>query len=311
MPGKRLAYGVDIGGTAVKAGLVDETWRLLWRSNIPTETAKGPKGILDEVVRLVTGAAGELGVSPPDVEGIGVGLPGLVDSENGIAGRAAHLPGWDGFPVAAYLKDALGIDARIDHDLRLVTTGEMLCGAAKGLRNFVLAAVGTGIGICIVIDGHIYRRSTGDMGHMTIDRHGRDCSCGGIGCLEGYISAPALAEEAKKAQEAGKVNEVLSPAELAARASAGETWAQEIFDRAGICLGFGMLNVVALLNPEVFIVGGGLLGAGELLLDPAIGVLQRHAAGFFPNARERVKVAQLGDDAGVIGAASLILRPEE
>jgi len=311
MPGKRLAYGVDIGGTTVKAGLVDETWRLLWRSNIPTETARGPKGILDEVVGLATGAAGELGVSPTDVEGIGVGLPGLVDSENGTAGPATHLPGWDGFPVAVYLKDGLGINSRIDHDLRLITTGEMLCGAAKGLRNFVLATVGTGIGICIVIDGHIYRRSTGDMGHMTIDRHWPDCPCGGIGCLEGYISVAALAEEAKKAQKAGKANKVLSPEELAASAQAGERWAKEIFDRAGTYLGFGMLNVVALLNPEVFIVGGGLMEAGELLLAPAIDVLERHAAGFFHNARERVRIAQLGDDAGVIGAASLILRPQE
>jgi len=300
---RRTAYGVDVGATVIKVGLVDESWRVLWRSSLPTDADRGPEAILDGVVQVLAGA----GFPTCEVRGIGLGLPGLVDSDRGTAGGATHLVGWEGFPVARYLSDKLGIDSRIDHDLRVVTRGEMLCGAARGLHNFVLAALGTGIGICIVIDGVIYRRSTGDMGHMTIDCEGRKCPCGGLGCLERYVSGPALEEEIGRAVGGGHLERTMSPAELAAKARSGETRAKAIFDRVGRYLGFGMLNVVALVNPEVFIIAGGLARAGELLLEPAIEVLERHARTFFPDARQRVKLAQLGDDAGVIGAASLIL----
>ena len=166
---RRIAYGVDLGATTINAGLVDESGRILWRSSIPTKPRRGPEAILDDVTQSMMSTKEDLNISHQQAAGVGLGMPGLVDSEKGVAGLTVHLPGWEGFQVSDYLKSTLGIEARIDHDLRAVTRGEMLFGAAKGLRNFALATVGTGIGVCIVIEGRIYRRCTCDMGHMTID----------------------------------------------------------------------------------------------------------------------------------------------
>jgi len=304
MSAAQWAFGVDVGGTNIKAGLVDDALSILWRSSIQTRSQEGPEAILDDVAGLVSTCMRDRGLSDADVAGVCLGLPGLLDCEKGVVQTLVNIPGWEGFAVCAYLREKLGMETKIDHDLRIVTRGEMLRGAGRGLRDFVLAAIGTGIGISIVIDGKIYRRSTGDLGHVTIDYEGRRCVCGGIGCLERYVSGPALDEEIKKALERGKIEHVITHKELAGRAQSGESWAKEIFDRAGRYLGFGMLNVVALLNPEVFIIGGGLAQLGNLLLKPAIRVLQRHAY-MFSNPRERVRLAQLGDDAGIIGAAAL------
>lgn len=307
---RRLAYGVDLGCTTIKVGLVDESGSVVWRSSMPTPSSQGAQGILDDVAALVTGAAHDRGVSHGQTMGIGVGLPGLVDADKGISGMMANLDGWEGFPVADYLAQSLGIEARIDHDLRVFTRGEMRCGAARGLRNFALATVGTGVGVCIVIDGKIYRRSTGDMGHTTIDYQGLPCPCGSVGCLERYVSGPVLDAMIRDGVHAGKLDAIVSANELADMARSGHAWAKEAFDRIGRCLGFGVLNVVAIVNPEVFIIGGGLARAGDLLLEPVIEVLEQHAF-MFADARNRVRLAQLGDDAGIIGAASLILAKED
>ena len=309
MSDSRIAYAVDLGGTTIKAGVVDRSWDILWRSSIPTRAGEGPEAVLDDVVQLVSGARGDVEAARGGIAGIGVGLPGLVQSEAGVTGTMVNLPGWEGFAAADYLRDRLGIEARIDHDLRVVTTGEMLCGAARGLRNFALVAVGTGIGVCIVIEGEIYRRSTGDLGHVTIDYEGRTCSCGGVGCLERYASGSAVVEEIENGLREGKIETRVSPATLAERARGGHAWAKEVFDRAGTCLGFGLVNLVALVNPEIVIIGGGLARAGEVLLEPAITVLEQHAY-MFANPRERVRPAQLGADAGIIGAASLVFGSE-
>ena len=306
MSTKHFAYGVDLGGTNMKCGLVDESLEILWRSSAPTRAQAGPEAILDEVVELVESAGGDVNISEREVVGLGVGLPGLVDSDRGTVATIPQLPGWEEFPVSKYLSDKLRMDVKIDHDLRVVTRGEMLCGAARGLRNFCLATVGTGIGVCIVVDGAIYSRSTGDMGHLTIDCNGRPCNCGGIGCLQRYVSASTFDDEIAKALDRGDVDRMISHEELTERARAGERWAKEIFDRAGRCLGFGMLNVVAIINPEKFIIGGGLVRSGDLLLEPAIEVLEKHAY-MFSNPRQRIAVTELGDDAGILGAAALLL----
>ena len=297
-----VAYGVDVGGTAIRAAVVDRAGQVRWRASIPTPRDLGPEGTLDRIAELVAGAGAERGT----VLGIGVGLPGVVDADKGLAGMAANLPGWEGFPAAAYLRDRLGMDAKIDHDLRVVTWGEMRCGAARGLQNFALVTIGTGVGVCIVTDGIIYRRSTGDLGHMTIDPNGRPCSCGSVGCLEQYVSGRALENEIEQAVRDGGLVRAVTVPELADMARAGHGLAKQVFDRAGRYLGFGLLNVAALINPEAFVIGGGLAQAGEVLLGPAIQVLEQHAF-MFPDARRRVRRAELGDDAGVIGAASLIL----
>ena len=304
------ACGVDLGGTSIKIGLVDESLQVRWRCSLPTRPQAGPEAVLNEVAEVVRAATGEMDISGEELVGIGMGLPGVVDSERGTTRTMVHLPGWEEFPISRYLSDRLGIASKIDHDLRVVTRGEMLCGAARGLRNFCLATVGTGIGVCIVIDGKIYRRSTGDMGHMTINCDGRPCTCGSVGCLETYVSGPSLDDEIAEALKHGKIERIISREELAGRAGAGERWAEEVFHRVGRYLGFGMLNVVAIINPEMFLIGGGLVRSGEMLLEPAIRVLEEHAC-MFTNPRQRVALCQLGDDAGIIGAAALLLIPEQ
>ena len=305
-PAMGVAYGVDLGGTTIRAAIVDTTWQVRWQADTATPRKQGPAATLDRVIALMHEAPGDL---TAHVCGAGVGLPGLVDPEAGLAGTAANLPGWDGFPVRAYLRERLGLPVSIDHDLRAVTRGEMRCGAARGLRDFALVAVGTGVGLCLVIDGHIYRRSTGDLGHMTIDPNGRPCPCGNVGCLERYVSGTAIENAVRAAVADGTLDRPVSPEALAAMATSGHPWARAVFDQAGRYLGFGLLNVAAIVNPEVFIIGGGLARAGELLLGPAVAVLEKHAV-MFPDARARIRTAQLGDMAGPVGAASLVMSQE-
>ena len=306
---RNCAFGVDLGGTNIKLGLVDSSFRIRWQESLPTRRDAGPEGILNEIAETLGNAWRENEIPDETLVGAGMGLAGLVDSDQGTVQMIVHLPGWEDFPVAKYLREKLGMFCEIDHDLRAIARGEMLCGAARGLRNFCLATVGTGIGICIVIDGKVYARSTGDMGHMTIDINGPKCKCGNIGCLEEYISGPTFDEKIAAACAQGKLDHMVSREELAGIAYAGEPWAKAIFEHAGRCLGFGMLNTVAILNPEKLIIGGGLTRSGDLLLEPAIQVLEKHAF-MFTNPRQRIALCQLGDDAGIIGAAALLLKPE-
>lgn len=304
-----VAFGADIGGTTIHLGLVDPSWAVRWRMSMPTRAHAEPEAVLGDVVEAVTKASDDLGLDRTAIRGIGVGLPGVVDAERGVAGKAANLPGWEGFGVTKYLADRLDIRSRLDHDVRVMTRGEMLCGAARGLRDFVLVAIGTGVGMSVVVNGEIYRRSTGDLGHMTIDHRGRRCPCGGAGCLERYVSGPALAAEVRRTRRGSAIDLPVQPEEVAEQARAGRPWAGAVFDRLGRYLGLALCNVVAMLNPEVVIIGGGLARAGRLLLDPAIDVLEERAF-MFTNPRDRIWATQLGDDAGVIGAASLILDDE-
>ncbi len=305
--------GIDLGGTNVRAGLVDEAGRVLASARRPTEAQRGP----EHVMRLLIECARE--VDPRgEARAVGVGSPGCIDVHTGRAQFATdNLPGWAGMEIKARLEEALGIPAIADNDANVIGYGEYLWGAARGHRSFVMITLGTGVGGCIFVDGRIVRGAHfagGDVGHMTIDPNGRQCNCGRQGCIEAYISARAIAERARYAARhpwgkailaaaGGSLDNVSAKAVFDA-AAAGDRWAQMLVDQVVEYTAIFLTNLFMVVDPEIMIVGGGVAHAGETLVEAINERMPVHRPLSCVPPPPVVR-AQLIDQAGVIGAAAL------
>jgi glucokinase len=291
-----LAVGIDIGGTKIAAGVVDPDGQVLTRREVPT-----PVSDRQVLVDAISGLARDLAAEHP-VQAIGVGVAGLVDREGATVRFAAHLPLRDD-PLRQEVAKAVGLPVVVDNDANAGGWAEARFGAAGGTRDAVFVAVGTGIGGAIIVDGRLQRGwqgAAGEIGHLIVERDGRPCPCGSRGCWEQYASGRALVRAAK---EAGF--DVPHGAAVTAAAAAGDERAHRVFEEIGGWIGIGIASLVAVLDPEVVVVGGGVSAAGDLLLEPA-----RASFRTYLTARERrieppVLLAALGPDAGLIGAADL------
>ena len=245
---------------------------------------------------------------------MGMGVPGLLDIEKGISLFSPNFPQWENVPIAGWFKERLGIPVFIDNDVRVNLYGECYFGAGKGKKNVVLLTLGTGLGAGVMIDGHILYGATGSMGeigHMNMYREGRPCRCKSSGCLGRYVSALGLLRTVKEKIEA-KEKTVLTDwvkdpeeitAEMVSRAfDEGDQLAREAMEETGEILGFGLVNVINLYNPECVIIGGGMSAAGERLLSKAREVVDTHALEISRKACTIV-TASLGDASGMLGAA--------
>ena len=259
----------------------------------------------------------ETNSSKANVEGIGFGFPGQIDYKNGIVKHSTNIPGWNNVSITDIIEKEFGIPTRIDNDVRVATLGELNYGAGKGCDNLVCITVGTGIGSGIVINGKLVRgasNTAGEIGHIKLFANGdKLCGCGDYGCLEAYVSGPsivAMAEEYLKGGKSTKFREMaengeITPYIVAKAAEQGDGVANMIFKFMGEYLGTGLASVVNLLNPERIIIGGGVAACGDLLLKPTKEALMKRA---MPVSAEAVEIvpAQLGNNAGVIGASLLI-----
>ncbi|MBQ8263840.1 MAG: ROK family glucokinase [Oscillospiraceae bacterium] len=309
-----LRIGIDLGGTKLAAGVIDENYALLSRAEKPTRAAMGAETVIADMAECVRMALAEAGKSIADCAGAGIGSPGLCDTAKGSV-RNAHNLGWYGVPVCDMLSKELGVPVKVDNDANCAALGEVVAGAAKGSKSALMVTLGTGVGGGIIIGGEIYsgwQSLGGEIGHMCIVMDGEQCSCGEKGCWEAYAASSALVRQAEKA--AAEHPESLLAADagsldgkkIFAAVHAGDSVAMAVVERYCAYVGVGIVNLVNAIYPESIIIGGGISAVGETILSPIREYIGEH---FFASKKElmpRVAQAQLGNDAGIIGAAALI-----
>lgn len=311
---RRFTVGLDLGGTNIKAGLLDEAGRLVHRKAIPTEGERGYAHVVSRLAAVVGDLLAEAHVNRAEVIGVGLGSPGPMSPEDGIVHGAPNLPGWVNVPVQRDLSSATGLPVMLDNDANLYALGEFTAGAGRASRDMVLLTLGTGIGGGIILNGQLFRGrhgNAGEVGHMLVVPDGRACPCGQRGCLERYASATAVAERFADAVRAGEPSLLaerihagvgVSSREIAAAAGT-DALAGRIWDEACRFLAVACVNLQHVLNVEQIVLGGGMIGAGELLLRPVREHFERLTWRVAKDA-PRIELARLGDDAGIIGAAA-------
>lgn len=309
-------FGVDVGGTTVKIGLFTPEGEVVEKWEIPTRTDNKGSGILPDIADFVSEKMKERNITKEAVIGIGIGVPGPVD-DNGVVYKAVNL-GWDVMNVNEELEKRLGVLVKAGNDANVAALGEMWCGGGKGCKDVVLATLGTGVGGGIIVNGKVVTGSKGaggEIGHIHIEDDEPDtCGCGNHGCLEQYASATGIVRLAKRRLAASNDASVLRISqeknELSAKAvfdavKDGDKVACEIAEEFGRYLGKGLAMIAAVVNPEVFVLGGGVSKAGEILCDYVAKNFEKYA---FHGCKNAVfKLATLGNDAGIYGAAKLVL----
>jgi glucokinase len=306
---------VDLGGTKIAAALISPDNRVLARAHSPTLVAEGLQAVIGRIFATVDRLLSQANVDPAGLDSIAVAAAGAIDASKGLVTSSPNLPGWLDVPLRDMVKERYRVDSCLLNDASAAALAEHCLGAGRGVANLVYITVSTGIGGGIIVNNELYSGTSGcagEIGHMTIDANGPECSCGNIGCLEVFASGKAVAAEAKRRIRQGESSrltdivsadlEDITAEKVALAAQGGDQLALEVISRAASYLGVGLVNLVNIFNPEVIIVGGGLSKMGELLLKPARQVVRQRA---FPLCTSAVRIvtAELGDDAGVLGAA--------
>ncbi|MBI4577066.1 MAG: ROK family protein [Planctomycetes bacterium] len=282
--------GADLGGTNLRAAVVDGAGRILEAVRLPTGAEEGPEAVLGRLAGALRG----LGAGR-DVAAVGVGAAGPLDPETGVIHVAPNFPGWKDVPVAARLARDLGWPVHLENDANAAAYGEAWTGAGVGVRSLVMLTLGTGVGGGLILDGRLWRGHrglAGEVGHMVVEPEGPPCGCGARGCLESLASATAIARRAGGASARAVYDAALG----------GEPRAIESLRVAGRALGIALASLVNLLNPERVVLGGRVAGALDFLLPALVAELRERALAVALDGVEVVGAA-LGDDAGVVGAA--------
>lgn len=306
-------FGVDIGGTTVKLGLFDVKGNVLDKWEIPTRTENGGADILPDIADSVRDKMREKSIGKEAVAGVGVGAPGPVDG-NGIIHKAVNL-GWGEMNLREELSRLLdGTRVEGGNDANVAALGEMWKGGGQGYRNLVAVTLGTGVGGGIIINGKILTGATGsggEIGHIHVEDHESEaCGCGNYGCLEEYASATGITRLANRRLRESDKDSVLRQGEVSAKTvfdavKAGDALAVEIAERFGEYLGKGLAVVAGVVNPEIFVIGGGVSKAGEVLFEYIRPAFDRTV---FHGCRDtKFALATLGNDAGIYGAAKMVL----
>lgn len=306
-------FGVDIGGTTVKLGLFDNSGDVLDKWEIPTRTEDGGKNILPDIAQSIQDKMSEKNIDKDNVAGVGVGAPGPVDGA-GIIHKAVNL-GWSEMNLKQELSTLLG-GMRVEggNDANVAALGEMWKGGGQGYGNLVAVTLGTGVGGGIIINGKIMTGATGsggEIGHIHVeDEESEACGCGNYGCLEEYASATGITRLANRKLQASDKDSVLRQSEVSAKTvfdavKAGDELAIEVAQQFGEYLGKGLAVIAGVINPEIFVIGGGVSKAGEVLFDyirPAFDKTVFHGC-----KDTKFALATLGNDAGIYGAAKMVL----
>ncbi len=312
----KIYIGVDLGGTAIKVGICDQQGKLIQTYEGPTGTEQGSDAVLERIAEYCRKIVADSPFEWEQVAGIGAGIAGFLDIQEGLVKISPNL-GWRDVPVKKILEEKLGKTVSIDNDANVAALGEAWSGAGAGIANSVCFTLGTGVGGGIIINGRIYqgyKGTAGELGHIQVvpDLEAIQCGCGQIGCLESVSSATGIIRMAKDAVERGDRTSLSLVDNITAKdvfdaAKAGDEVALRIVNRAAFYLGKSMSILAVILNPQRFILGGGVSRAGDILFNPIREIFQKYT----PEAsREGVDIvpAILGNDAGVVGAAGLNLR---
>ena len=309
---KKYAFGVDVGGTTCKIGFFETDGKLIDKWEIKTNKENGGASILPDVAQAIEGKLTEKGISRDDVQGIGVGVPGPVKND-GVVHRCVNV-GWGVVNVEKELGDLTGLKVKAGNDANVAALGEMWKGGAVGYHNVVMVTLGTGVGGGIIINGKIVTGSNGaggEIGHIHVtDSVDKPCNCGNTGCLEQVASATGVVYLANKKLASCDTPSVLRDGEVSAKSvfdavKAGDAVAQEIAEEFGRYLGLACANIAGVVDPQVFVIGGGVSKAGPILLDY---VRKHYQPVAYKSTRETTfALAELGNDAGIYGCAKLIL----
>lgn len=303
----RTAIGIDFGGTTIKSATVRDG-AIVERGEIIDTLKHDTRSLEDALVNTIKA----LKTTHPDVACVGVGLPGFVDSVNGIVHHLTNVPGWHEVPLRRLLGERTGLPVTIENDANAMAYGEWRYGAAKDGQNVVCITLGTGVGGALILDGRLYRGAqlgAGEIGHMSIDYRGIAGPYGNFGGLEEYVGNQQIAERAAERYRAtGRLKSIVecTPAELSKAAKGGDPVAAELWEEVGTEIGAALASVIWLLNPDTIVIGGGVSQAGELIFAPIQRAVHQRTIPVF-HEHLRIVPATLGNDAGIIGGATLAM----
>ena len=311
-----LYIGIDLGGTGIKAGVVNDKGEILSKASCPTLPERGYEAVIRDMANLAIQVARDSGHEIGDMEAIGVGLPGIMDPRTGRIPFCTNL-GWHDVPLVEEMAKYVDVPVFVDNDATVAGLAESVAGVSAGCENSVFVTLGTGVGGGVVLGGKVFSGSHGvatEIGHMITVVDGEPCTCGNRGCFERYASATALIREGRRMCEA-KPDTALAKAvggDLSAinakhvidLAKAGDPDCAAIFDRYVEHLAIGLVNIINLYDPEVIVLGGGVSHAGQFLLD-AVRAKLPSLVFYKGMPYARVELAKLTNDAGIIGAAML------
>ena len=307
--------GIDLGGTLAKVGIVNERGRVLAKTSLRT-LAYRKKDLINEIIVSIIKLVSSRRIKRNEIGGIGVGLPGLIDSKRGIVRYLVNISGWKNVHFKKIFEQKLNIKTYIDNDVNVMTLGELYHGAGRGVKNMVCITLGTGVGGGIVINGKLYRGKdlvAGEIGHIPINEDGPKCNCGGTACIESYAGNRYLMNKLKNdlkknpsvLKKLYRVKHMSPPLALVDKAARmGDKFSIRFWEEVGLKLGTMLTGVVNLLNPEKIVIGGGVANAVRFIMVPIKKTINKRAMKI---QRKRVKIvrAGLGKDAGMIGAAVL------
>ena len=309
--------GIDLGGTNIKAGVVDDAFRIIGRAKAKTGIPRPAEEVMDAMAECAKAAAADAGVPWEQIRQVGIGVPGTANEETGVVEYANNLL-FENVPMREYLQKRLHKEIDITNDANAAALGEVLAGAARGASNAVAVTLGTGVGGGIIIDGRLFtgfHYGGAELGHMGIVLGGRKCTCGRRGCLEAYASATGLIRSTKEAMEAFPDSLMwelarenggnVSGRTAFLAAGRGDAAARAVVNDYIQHLGYGLASIINILAPEILVIGGGVSNEGENLLRPLVECVRPQLYIRTPEKQTRIALATLGNDAGLIGAAFL------
>lgn len=309
--------GIDLGGTNIVAGVVDDNFNIVATAKCKTACPRPAEEIVADMAKVAKEAVQKAGISMKDVRGVGVGSPGTCNKDTGIVERANNL-GFINLPMCKMLEEHLGVKVAIENDANAAALGEFKAGAAKGANSCVCITLGTGVGGGVIIDGKVFTGANfagTELGHTVINVGGEPCSCGRKGCWEAYASATALVRQTRRAMEANKDSKMWEIAgsleNVDGRTAfdamrAGDAAGTAVVDAYIYYIAVGLVDMINIFQPDVLCVGGGICKEGDTLLVPLKKYIEAERYSQHTEKQTALCVAQLGNDAGVIGAACLI-----
>ncbi len=311
----KYAIGVDLGGTNIKIGIVSEKGTIIKKNSLDTLASGGPESVISQIKK---GVKGILQKNKLKIQGIGIGAPGVVSTKKGTVENPPNLPGWEKVNLGKILEKEFKINVHVENDANVAAIGEMIFGAGKKLDSFIMITLGTGVGGGIIFNRKLFRGETGaagEIGHMSIDYNGLKCNCGSYGCIETYMGNNYIIKRVAGELESHKDSKIwelinndlnkLTPLIIHQAASLGDEFSVQAIKDLGVYLGAALASTANVLDVGTFIIGGGVAGFGDLLLDS---VCEKTKERVLKPLSKRIKIlpAKLKNDAGIKGASALV-----
>lgn len=316
---KKYIVGIDIGGTNIKAGILSKEGEILLNDSIKTEADRGADYVLEKIKDLIFEMIEKLSINKEEVIGVGMGIPGPTNTDTGVVNFCPNMIGWKNYRAAEVLSAKTGFEVKIGNDVNVITLGEMWKGAAVGYKNVLGITLGTGIGGGLIVNGKLmsgFTGAAGEVGHIKVEKNGKLCGCGQYGCWEAYASATGLIREAVSRLSVSKDNKLwekiqgninlIEAKDVFDFAREGDAFCMSLVEYEIDYLAFGMATLINSMNPEIVVIGGGISLAGDILFE---GLLEKLNEYTLEVALYGVNVvpAKLGNDAGIVGAAALLM----